>query len=394
MRPKLASLAVGLVVVGVVLASLVDAVGGHDSHPRSASSQASTLDTAPSTASRRFPGPVEAGGTVVFSPYIGVGDLGTGLYAVSPAGTPSRTLVAGELCCPSWSRADDLLVSEMRPRGRTADVVVRPAQSNVSAAGIAGQGIALGPGVWSSRGDRIALWASSPADPTVDGIYVYRSDGRGRRRITNSPAGRIQRPLGYSPDATHLLYYEQDVGHDAGTIYSVGADGSRRVRLTPRGMTSWCCYFGSPASWSPDGRVTFAAFARGARGQAGGSAVFTTNADGSHLRRISGWSGWITSAHWSPDGRWIVFDRVDRPGGDHDLFLVRPDGTGLEIVASASPDNGGSCCAQWSPNGRALVYESGPGQDRMDLWVANIDGTGIRRLTHAPTGFFTFAWGP
>ena len=105
MRPRLATLGVGLVVGGVVLASLVDALGGHASHSRSASTQTSTLDTAPSTAPPRPPGPVEAGGTVVFSPYAGAGDLGTGLYAVSPAGTRSHRLIAGDLCCPSWSRA-------------------------------------------------------------------------------------------------------------------------------------------------------------------------------------------------------------------------------------------------------------------------------------------------
>ena len=391
-KPGLASLGVGLVVIGVVVASFVDAIGGHAAHPPSASSEISTLDTAPSTAPPHIPGPVEAAGTVAFSPYLGVGDVGKGLYAVSPLGTPSRRLVGGDLCCPSWSRTGDLLLSETRARGGTADVIIRPAQSHPSAVRVAGQGMALGPGVWSSNGDRIALWASNPPDRTVDGIYVYRLDGKSGRRITNAPVGRVERPLGYSPDASHVLYYEQHVGRDAGAVYSIGVDGSRRVRLTPPGMTDWCCYFGSPASWSPDGRVTFAAFAPGAGGRAGLSAVFITNADGSDRRRISGWGGWITSAHWSPDGRWIAFDRVNRAGGAHDLFLVRPDGTGLQIVPSASRDNG-SCCAQWSPNGKALVYESGPAQDRMDLWVANIDGSGIRRLTHTPTSFYTFAWG-
>jgi TolB protein len=254
---------------------------------------------------------------------------------------------------------------------------------------IRAQRLDLGPGVWSPSGRSIAVWASSRVQHGRDGIYVERVNGTGMRRITRAPAGRVQRPLAYSRDGTALLYLQHGAGH-AGAAYVVRAHGGRPIRITPAGMTSWCCYFGSPASWGPGNRVAIAAFAPGALGRGGESAVFVVSADGSGRRRITTWNAWTTSAHWSPDGRRIVFDRVNRPGGAHDLVLVRPDGTGLRILDSGTAESG-SCCAVWSPNGRELLYQSGADQGHLDLYTLNLDGTGIRRLTHADSGY-AYTW--
>ena len=199
-----------------------------------------------------------------------------------------------------------------------------------------------------------------------------------------------QRPLAYSPDGSRILYYQERADGQAGTLGVVGVDGSHRVRLTRSGMTSWCCYFGAPASWSPDGRLVFAAFA--AAGVQKQSAVFTAHGDGSDVRRITNWGSWITSARWSPDGRWIAFDQLNRPNA-HDLFLVHPDGSGRHQIRTAVGANG-SCCAQWSPNSKALLYESGPADGRVDLWIVNIDGTGILRLTNDVSAYLSYRWGP
>ena len=105
------------------------------------------------------------------------------------------------------------------------------------------------------------------------------------------------------------------------------------------------------------------------------------SADGSRPRRITPMAAWITTARWSPDGRWIAFDQVNRPGGAHDLFLVHPDGTGLRMIPTATGDNG-SCCAQWSPTSTSLIYASGPSNRDTALWIVKIDGTRVRRLAH------------
>ena len=43
--------------------------------------------------------------------------------------------------------------------------------------------------------------------------------------------------------------------------------------------------------------------------------------------------------------------------------------------------DGSSCCGVWTPNGKALVYETGISDTRMDLWTVNVDGSGTFPLT-------------
>jgi Tol biopolymer transport system component len=57
----------------------------------------------------------------------------------------------------------------------------------------------------------------------------------------------------------------------------------------------------------------------------------------------------------------------------------------------------GSCCAQWSPDGRYLVYEHAEqtSDDRIALYVVNVDGPAHRqRITGADGSYMSFGWVP
>jgi Tol biopolymer transport system component len=77
-------------------------------------------------------------------------------------------------------------------------------------------------------------------------------------------------------------------------------------------------------SWAPDGKsITFVVYDVDGSGR---SAVYVVNRSGSGLRRITQWTFETGGPAWSPDGEWIAFQKE---GG---LFLIRPDGTGLQQV--------------------------------------------------------------
>jgi hypothetical protein len=94
-----------------------------------------------------------------------------------------------------------------------------------------------------------------------------------------------------------------------------------------------------------------------------------------------------TQPDWSPDGNWIVFARAhesyEGPTGHarrrQDIFLVRPDGTGLRRLTRNSDNN---VSPAWSPDGKRIVSASnrGPGDD-FDIYVMNANGGGQKRLT-------------
>jgi TolB protein len=77
-----------------------------------------------------------------------------------------------------------------------------------------------------------------------------------------------------------------------------------------------------------------------------------------------------------------------RPGtaGEYDIWVVRPDGTGLRRVTE-SPVNRSDYYPAWSPDGSALLFErrkldpAAAGGDEA-LYAVNADGAGFRQITH------------
>jgi TolB protein len=197
----------------------------------------------------------------------------------------------------------------------------------------------LGPAVGTPSRERVAFWASNPSRPGLDGIYTRAAGGGALERITTPRSGDLETPLAYSPDGSRLLFFQASRDPLAGSVEVVRADGGHLLHVTPRGMTSWCCELGPPASFGPDGRIAVAAFPTGASGR--GSAIYLMDAKGSTPHRITRRVTWFANVRWSPDGRWIAFDRLLRPGGPGDLFVVHPDGSGLHMVPVMTGDKDG-----------------------------------------------------
>lgn len=332
-------------------------------------------------------------GAIVYARNTGSGvfqDSAGPFTMAAPTGTAIGEPQTTPTCCFAASPTPRLLAMQ-RTGKRTRQLVV------VTSSGIgsvprpaAPPALHLVPGAISADGGEIALSGTDQSNPLADGIYIDTLPGPTLRRVTRAPPKQPQLPISFSPDGSRLLIYQHIKGR-FGSIAVVPAAGGGSVR--PIGHTqSTCCYFGPPASWSPDGRhVAFAGFLRNPGQPAGQSAVFVADASGRHIHRLTDWGTWTTSARWSPTGTWIVFDRRNT-GNFHDELLVHPDGSDLHIV-NTNTVAGGSCCAQWSPDGRALLYEHVDQNNDVALWFVGVDGTARpRRVTGARGGYLSFAW--
>ncbi|HEX5836685.1 MAG TPA: hypothetical protein VFY26_02560, partial [Anaerolineales bacterium] len=78
---------------------------------------------------------------------------------------------------------------------------------------------------------------------------------------------------------------------------------------------------GGRSTWSPD--CSKLAFYRGPQGDRN---IFTVNADGSDIKRLTS-GGDNLGPSWSPDGEWIAFTSFR--DGNNEIYIIRPDGTDL-----------------------------------------------------------------
>jgi Tol biopolymer transport system component len=238
--------------------------------------------------------------------------------------------------------------------------------------------------VWFPDGRQILITNDGAVGPRAPlRPAVVRPDGSGLRPLDGTRNPNLNLGCGdVSPDGTRITLEGFGVaGHDdQNGIYSIRAsDGGGLVRLLNGPI--------EPPDQSPDGaRVTFKREV-GAVNPTGSGALFVMNADGTDLVRITPPGYLFDLPAWSPDGRWIVFQK---PYGR--LFVVHPDGTDLHQVPVKLPAGSGAQDPTWSPDGSTIVFTVLEG-DRSGIYTVNVDGTDLHQVT-AVEDPQTPDWGP
>jgi TolB protein len=142
-------------------------------------------------------------------------------------------------------------------------------------------------------------------------------------------------------------------------------------------MTAVAAALVIPAAATPpgdNGRIVFE------RPTPNGPNMFTVEADGSDLTRLTGLRGGEGDASWSGDGTKVAFVRATDPDGPYEIWVVNADGSGVERLTR---HRGFSIAPAWSPDGRKIVYATDAGgQDHLRLYVMNADGSGKQRITN------------
>ena len=335
-----------------------------------------------------------AGGTIVFNEFLGQhGQDFVASFTVNPDGSgltqvgPDGTTYCGDNDDP-WSPDGGRIVCQVfRPDLTTATATMDADGSNYSVLSSAKLPGSFGCGAWSPDGTRLLCPFTS------DGIYTVEPDGRGLLRLTTRSSGAG--PSGYALDGSRAYFTAQDQRGELQTLYSVATDGSGGIAaLSPPNVSvhDVGSFDGVSADSSPDGsELVFAADLTRTQ-----SALYLVNIDGSGLHGIETPTVNPTSAQWSPDGKWIVFSAgPSTADGYSEVYLVHPDGSELRQVTSSTEDCA-SLAPIWSPDGSKVLFEtecySGISVTSTRLQTANLDGSGLANVANL-NGLTSYGWG-
>jgi Tol biopolymer transport system component len=261
---------------------------------------------------------------------------------------------------------------------------------------------------FSPDGRRL-IFQSTRDGRRCDQQYVMNVDGSALRRVST---GTGKTTCGYFLDGGRRILYASSHaadtacpprpdpsrgyvwGLDPFDLYTADADGSNLRRLTSFGT------YTAEATLSPDGKtIVFTSL------KDGDLDVYTMDVDGSNLRRLTTTPGYDGGPFFSPDGSLIVY-RAHHPTDSSELAtyrellgrrMIRPnrmeiwvmnaDGSNQRQVTSLG---GANFAPFFAPDGRRILFSSnhrnprGPQAQNFDLFLVNLDGSGLEAVTTAP----------
>jgi Tol biopolymer transport system component len=155
---------------------------------------------------------------------------------------------------------------------------------------------------------------------------------------------------------------------DGATIFTVHTDGSAKTTLPEAGRTP---------SWTPDGRIIFVS--------AHPSQLWVMDADGSKAHQL----GDLHLAQGNPivkpqlaknglvafaDMQGAPSQTQDNPGPQNGTWVMRADGTGLQLLAPHCTAPSLALSGTWLTCTKEIAKHR-------EIWRINTDGTGFRQLT-------------
>lgn len=189
------------------------------------------------------------------------------------------------------------------------------------------------------------------------------------RMVSFPPVGGNPFSPAWSSDGTRLAFSSSRTGDPE--IYTSDASGGSIRRITAfRGPDV------SPV-WNPKTNAQIA----WCSGRTGLPQIYIMDADGTSVQRMTD-GGYATSPSWSPGGQLLTFawNRSYGPGapGGEDIYIMD---IASKRWTQLTHGEGRNDFPSWSPDGRHIVFQREDGQGS-EIWTMLADGSDQQQLTH------------
>ena len=229
--------------------------------------------------------------------------------------------------------------------------------------------------VYSPKGGSI-VYASNQNGGVFD-LFLFVFEGSRLIRLTDR-IGNVVSPS-FSPDGKRILFANR-AGEGPTSLWTVDNTGENADLLYAGPNTIVA------ADWSPDGSTI--AFAM-AVDKPNSYEIFLMGADASNVRQLTrGLEGIGGSLDWSPDGKRLLI--YAGPEGDKNIFQIDVAAQTAEQLT----DGGNNASASYSPDGQWIAFNSLRNNEQADIFIMRPDGTGIRQVTSNPEPDWQPQWEP
>jgi Tol biopolymer transport system component len=225
----------------------------------------------------------------------------------------------------------------------------------------------------------------------ADELWLANAQGRKQRRLLAARPKRIRYAStsdpAWSPDELSLYIARAAQGPNeiCGWIYRVGTDGSGLHRVT-----NGVGLDGDPAP-APDGRRVAL---RVGECEPGLGCCFLAVVDlagkpTKDLARLPSLPGAAFSPSWAPDEGRLVFQVTDVDIGTGGIYVANRDGSGVRRLTRKGLN---AEDPTWSADGEWIAFAAWTKSASYDLYLIHPDGTGLRRITKTRTQEHSPAW--
>ena len=169
--------------------------------------------------------------------------------------------------------------------------------------------------------------------------------------------GRLHIAPALSPDGTQVAFFSERDGFSIDMFLADANTGQVKRRLL---QPTWSSnyetfrFLNSQAAWSRDGKYLAVT---GRRGKYDDIIILEPRRNKT-IKRITVKIDGVTTPSWSPDGKQLVF--TGYVGGFSDLFTVNADGSGLRRLTN---DQYADLHPAWSPDGKTIAFTTDRGPE-------------------------------
>jgi TolB protein len=225
--------------------------------------------------------------------------------------------------------------------------------------------IAISPSV-SPDGSRLMCTAYAGDDKPAR-IFLYSTDPLRRLDFVNPAGTTYSAHSSFTPDGKQTLY--DGATGDAYRIYMAGLDGShaRVIRSSPDMEVQPVMNPKNP------NMIAFTS------GRSGTPQIYTMDADGGSLTRVTNGIGEAYNPAWQPDGAHIAFAWTQgyAPGNLNIFIIDVAGGNSVQLTHGEGKNENPT----WAPDGVHLAFSSTRSGGREQIWTMRADGSDPKPLT-------------